>query len=1389
MKTIRLLNLQTGRNAKGKENQKIMVHKNLPALAFVFVLTVVALLAMSPKVLADTITTSIGPNSYWPLYSVVGQTQAIIVQIAPVPNYYYEYGIYRNCNLSILDPNGNRIEIIIDSDSLGYAHFEYRPVFVGSYSLQFYMPEQVVDPGELAPVYTSILSIIHIWNVTPPLNVSVSPSSQNAVVGQSMPFAASASGGTPPYTYQWFEGSTIVGTSSALSISKNAVGTYSFYCRVNDSKTLTVISSTVTLVVSPPLNVSVSPSSQNAVVGQSMPFAASASGGTPPYTYQWFEGSTIVGTSSTLSISKNAVGTYSFYCRVNDSKTLTVISSTVTLVVSPPLNVSVSPSSQNAVVGQSMPFAASASGGTPPYTYQWFEGSTIVGTSSTLSISKNAVGTYSFYCRVNDSKTLTVISSTVTLVVSPPLNVSVSPSSQNAVVGQSMPFAASASGGTPPYTYQWFEGSTIVGTSSTLSISKNAVGTYSFYCRVNDSKTLTVISSTVTLVVSPPLNVSVSPSSQNAVVGQSMPFAASASGGTPPYTYQWFEGSTIVGTSSTLSISKNAVGTYSFYCRVNDSKTSTLNSNSVTFTVTPPPHVTPPQTEILLSGTIGENDWYTSDVLITLLASDEVGVLNTGYSFDNVAWLTYTAPFTITSEGKITVYYKSTDTSHNVESTKTREVNIDKTPPNGTLLINNGAELTNTTEVVLALSASDITSGIYQMQFSNDGTEYCPWQVCGASFLWTLQNGTGQKTVYAQFKDQAGLTSIFSDSIALEYEISLSIYIYIVAAVAVAAIISAVAYTWVRNMRSSRSHSEEKVKVPPPLFSKLRWIQAQVFELSPRGKQKIRRTNALRANAPHSLNVRIGPADQEWLTPPEESALPEDRLTWKNGVSHLQVVFSEPNHSPEPQIREIILPREGSSTTCRFNFNPRSEVPYFKGRVIVLNGNRVVQTALLEGKVVPEPDHSSDFRLQFTVESVIQPNLGDLSSRRAFDLAFVANHTVDNSPAVVTICHEQAYFNNLKNIEIPIKEITRILEKVVERPDDFPKSMEDDRNVRWLRDLAINGRGLYGGIVVDQIGEKRVEKINRVQLVSTVDEYLPLEFIYDLPAPDFQARLCPKWREALEKGPEELEEGLCKDCKIKRSLSPAEFLCPLGFWGLRLVVERHYIDPYNKPDLKGYAFALKGESVEGRRGLRVLKSAIFAASEKVDEVVPQSQDVFKVLQDVTHQKVEQVTTLESWRDAVMKLQPSLLVLLTHISSCSLDPRQPQMEIGKGVGLAQIYINRQYLVPSEEAPRPVVLLLGCTTLSTNIPFRSFAASFRREGASIVLSTITDVLGRHIAPVTAQLVHNLEEAAEKGLSMGDALVLVRRRALADGIPVVLSLVGIGDADWRFETVEVN
>ena len=62
----------------------------------------------------------------------------------------------------------------------------------------------------------------------------------------------------------------------------------------------------------------------------------------------------------------------------------------------------------------------------------------------------------------------------------------------------------------------------------------------------------------------------------------------------------------------------------------------------------------PPQTTVELSGTKGTNEWYRSDVLVTLNPQDEAsgsGIAKTEYSLDNGTTVnTYTKPFTISTE-------------------------------------------------------------------------------------------------------------------------------------------------------------------------------------------------------------------------------------------------------------------------------------------------------------------------------------------------------------------------------------------------------------------------------------------------------------------------------------------------------------------------------------------------------------------------------------------------------------------------------------------------------------------------------------------------------------------------------------------------------------------
>jgi len=178
-----------------------------------------------------------------------------------------------------------------------------------------------------------------------------------------------------------------------------------------------------------------------------------------------------------------------------------------------------------------------------------------------------------------------------------------------------------------------------------------------------------------------------------------------------------------------------------------------------------------PATTISLSGVLGNNGWFTSDVTVILSAADDIsGVNKTEYSLDDATWTAYATPFTVSVEGNTIVYYRSTDKAGNAETIKTKMIKIDKTVPSGSININNGDAYTTSTLVVLALTATDATSGIYQVRYSNDGVwDTEPWETPSPTKTWTLTSGNGTKIIYYQIKDNAGLTSeIYSDTIILD---------------------------------------------------------------------------------------------------------------------------------------------------------------------------------------------------------------------------------------------------------------------------------------------------------------------------------------------------------------------------------------------------------------------------------------------------------------------------------------------------------------------------------------------------------------------------------------------------------------------------------------------
>ncbi|MCG2825386.1 MAG: PKD domain-containing protein, partial [Thermoplasmatales archaeon] len=186
-------------------------------------------------------------------------------------------------------------------------------------------------------------------------------------------------------------------------------------------------------------------------------------------------------------------------------------------------------------------------------------------------------------------------------------------------------------------------------------------------------------------------------------------------------------------------------------------------------------HVTvdnhPPTTIHNLTGIPGENNWWQSNVTVTLNATDTAtGVKYTKYRLNGGNWEDYTVSFNITEEGIHTLEYYSADNADNAESVKgVFTIKIDKTLPIGWIIINEGREYTNSTEVILYLSSLDRVSNVSKMCFRNESYGWTEWEDFDIFKTWNLTPGDGNKKVWVKYRNYAGLVSdAYNDTIILD---------------------------------------------------------------------------------------------------------------------------------------------------------------------------------------------------------------------------------------------------------------------------------------------------------------------------------------------------------------------------------------------------------------------------------------------------------------------------------------------------------------------------------------------------------------------------------------------------------------------------------------------
>lgn len=322
------------------------------------------------------------------------------------------------------------------------------------------------------------------------------------------------SGGTGPFTYSWAPSGGNAATATNL-----CPGTYT--CTITDQLSCSPPSTVAVTVTASVPTITITPTQTNVACfgGCTATASVTASGGTPPYSYNWLPSG---GTNP--SATGLCPGVYT--CDVSDNGGCTA---TLTFTITQPPQLTATAVSTAAACGNNNGTATvTPGGGVGPYNCTWLPSG-----GPGLNATNLAAGTYTYTVTDANGCTLT---QTVSVPSTGGLSSNIAGTDVLCYGGSTGSVTVTPVGGNPGYTFTWNPNVSATGTASNLP-----AGTYS--CTVTDASGC---SSTSSYTVSEPTQLTASAAGFNvtcngACDGQIVTIPA---GGTGNYTFLWSTGCT-----------------------------------------------------------------------------------------------------------------------------------------------------------------------------------------------------------------------------------------------------------------------------------------------------------------------------------------------------------------------------------------------------------------------------------------------------------------------------------------------------------------------------------------------------------------------------------------------------------------------------------------------------------------------------------------------------------------------------------------------------------------------------------------------------------------------------------------------------------------------------
>jgi hypothetical protein len=155
---------------------------------------------------------------------------------------------------------------------------------------------------------------------------------------------------------------------------------------------------------------------------------------------------------------------------------------------------------------------------------------------------------------------------------------------------------------------------------------------------------------------------------------------------------------------------------------------------------------------------MGDNGWFTSNVAVTLSASDNsggTGVKETEYMVNSGSWTTYSSPFTVSTAGTNTVYYRSYDCKNIENPVPQTDFKIDKAAPGKPSPSGPSGWKNDNMPSFSWSNPGDSTSGVAGYYWKVDSGGSDSW-TASTSLALPSPVSDGGHTFYVKAKDYAG---------------------------------------------------------------------------------------------------------------------------------------------------------------------------------------------------------------------------------------------------------------------------------------------------------------------------------------------------------------------------------------------------------------------------------------------------------------------------------------------------------------------------------------------------------------------------------------------------------------------------------------------------------